>query len=168
MNNGRFDFEIIAIYITLYCLPDSPKTPEASGHNSPGTPKSPASRAAAGKPPSTGNEIKKIAVIRSTPKSPKNRSPTSLSAAAPLPDLKNVRSKIRSTDNLKHQPGGGQVIHLELIHLNVLFAVTFEIQFKSHFCSLKIYDIYKRKKTLKWQQLKFLSMIRLAVQVISA
>lgn len=142
MNNRRFDFEIIAIYVT----PDSPKTPEASGHSSPGTPKSPASRAAGGKPPSTGNEIKKIAVIRSTPKSPKNRSPTSLSAAAPLPDLKNVRSKIRSTDNLKHQPGGGQVIHLELIHLNVLFAVTFEIQLKSHFC--KIYNIYKRKKKL--------------------
>ncbi|XP_052427336.1 microtubule-associated protein tau isoform X3 [Carassius gibelio] len=88
---------------------DSPKTPETSGHSSPGTPKSPASKAAGGKPPTTGNEIKKVAVIRSTPKSPKNRSPTSLSAAAPLPDLKNVRSKIGSTDNLKHQPGGGRV-----------------------------------------------------------
>ncbi|XP_073684598.1 uncharacterized protein mapta isoform X2 [Garra rufa] len=88
---------------------DSPKTPETSGHSSPGTPKSPASKAAGGKPPSTGNEIKKVAVIRSTPKSPKNRSPTSLSAAAPLPDLKNVRAKIGSTDNLKHQPGGGRV-----------------------------------------------------------
>ncbi|XP_067286376.1 microtubule-associated protein tau isoform X7 [Pseudorasbora parva] len=88
---------------------DSPKTPDTSGHNSPGTPKSPASKAAVGKPASTGNEIKKIAVIRSTPKSPKNRSPTSLSAAAPLPDLKNVRPKVGSTDNLKHQPGGGRV-----------------------------------------------------------
>ncbi|XP_056101976.1 microtubule-associated protein tau isoform X12 [Rhinichthys klamathensis goyatoka] len=88
---------------------DSPKTPETSGHNSPGTSKSPASKAAGGKPPSTGNEIKKVAVIRSTPKSPKNRSPTSLSAAAPLPDLKNVRPKVGSTDNLKHQPGGGRV-----------------------------------------------------------
>ncbi|KTG04114.1 hypothetical protein cypCar_00014270, partial [Cyprinus carpio] len=93
----------------LYCFPDSPKTPETSGHSSPSTPKSPASKAAGGKSPSTGNEIKKVAVIRSTPKSPKNRSPTSLSAAAPLPDLKNIRSKIGSTDNLKHQPGGGRV-----------------------------------------------------------
>ncbi|XP_056324851.1 microtubule-associated protein tau [Danio aesculapii] len=84
-------------------------TAENSGHSSPGTPKSPASKAAGGKPPSTGNEIKKVAVIRSTPKSPKNRSPTSLSAAAPLPDLKNVRSKVGSTDNLKHQPGGGRI-----------------------------------------------------------
>ncbi|XP_043109572.1 microtubule-associated protein tau isoform X9 [Puntigrus tetrazona] len=88
---------------------DSPKTPETSGHSSPGTPKSPASKAAGGKPPSTGNEIKKVAVIRSTPKSPKNRSPTSLSAATPLPDLKNIRSKVGSTDNLKHQPGGGRI-----------------------------------------------------------
>ncbi|TRY93606.1 hypothetical protein DNTS_033315 [Danionella cerebrum] len=79
---------------------DSPKTPETSGQNSPGS---------KAKPPSTGNEIKKVAVIRSTPKSPKNRSPTSLSAAAPLPDLKNVRSKVGSTDNLKHQPGGGRI-----------------------------------------------------------
>ncbi|XP_051523522.1 microtubule-associated protein tau isoform X5 [Myxocyprinus asiaticus] len=89
---------------------DSPKTPETSGHSSPGTPKSPASKAMGGKPlAGTGNEIKKVAVIRSTPKSPKNRSPTSLSAAAPLPDLKNVRPKVGSTDNLKHQPGGGRV-----------------------------------------------------------
>uniref|UniRef100_A0A671RA79 Microtubule-associated protein n=1 Tax=Sinocyclocheilus anshuiensis TaxID=1608454 RepID=A0A671RA79_9TELE len=80
-----------------------------SGHSSPGTPKSPASKAADGKPPITGNEIKKVAVIRSTPKSPKNRSPTSLSAAAPLPDLKNIRSKVGSTDNLRHQPGGGRL-----------------------------------------------------------
>ncbi|XP_051958818.1 microtubule-associated protein tau isoform X2 [Xyrauchen texanus] len=89
---------------------DSPKTPETSGHSSPGTPKSPASKAMSGKPlAGTGNEIKKVAVIRSTPKSPKSRSPTSLSAAAPLPDLKNVRPKVGSTDNLKHQPGGGRV-----------------------------------------------------------
>lgn len=27
----------------------------------------------------------------------------------PLPDLKNVRSKIGSTDNIKYQPKGGQV-----------------------------------------------------------
>ncbi|XP_051968446.1 microtubule-associated protein tau-like isoform X3 [Xyrauchen texanus] len=89
---------------------DSFKTPETSGHNSPGTPKSPASKAVGGKPlAGTGNEIKKVAVIRSTPKSPKNRSPSSLSAAVPLPDLKNVRPKVGSTDNLKYQPGGGQV-----------------------------------------------------------
>ncbi|XP_060795370.1 microtubule-associated protein tau isoform X1 [Neoarius graeffei] len=89
---------------------DSPKTPEASGQSSPGTPKSPASKSLGGKTPA-GKEIKKVAVIRSTPKSPgslKNRSPAPLTAA-PLPDLKNVRSKVGSTDNIKHQPGGGRV-----------------------------------------------------------
>ncbi|XP_048190486.1 microtubule-associated protein 4 isoform X13 [Perognathus longimembris pacificus] len=30
-------------------------------------------------------------------------------ASAPAPDLKNVRSKIGSTENIKHQPGGGRV-----------------------------------------------------------
>ncbi|XP_058263996.1 microtubule-associated protein 4 isoform X3 [Hemibagrus wyckioides] len=30
-------------------------------------------------------------------------------ATAPAPDVKNVRSKIGSTDNMKHQPGGGKV-----------------------------------------------------------
>uniref|UniRef100_W5LPS2 Microtubule-associated protein n=1 Tax=Astyanax mexicanus TaxID=7994 RepID=W5LPS2_ASTMX len=84
----------------------------ASGQSSPGTPKSPGSKAVGGKPPA-GKEVKKIAVIRSTPKSPgslKNRSPAPLATAAtPMPDLKNVRSKIGSTDNLKHQPGGGRV-----------------------------------------------------------
>lgn len=56
--------------------------------------------------------MKKVAVVRSTPKSPgslKGRPPAPLAAAAPLPDLKNVRSKIGSTDNIKHQPGGGKV-----------------------------------------------------------
>ncbi|TSK14518.1 Microtubule-associated protein tau [Bagarius yarrelli] len=89
---------------------ESPKTPEASGQSSPGTPKSPASKSLGGKAP-VGKDMKKVAVIRSTPKSPgslKNRSPAPLTAA-PLPDLKNVRSKVGSTENIKHQPGGGRV-----------------------------------------------------------
>ncbi len=39
------------------------------------------------------------------PRAPRNIRPTN----APLPDLKNVRSKIGSTDNMKYQPGGGKV-----------------------------------------------------------
>ncbi|XP_030628950.1 microtubule-associated protein 4 [Chanos chanos] len=39
------------------------------------------------------------------PRAPRNVRPTS----APMPDLKNVRSKIGSTDNIKYQPGGGKV-----------------------------------------------------------
>ncbi|XP_078136006.1 uncharacterized protein LOC144536640 isoform X1 [Sander vitreus] len=82
---------------------------DGSGQSSPGTPKSPASQAKAA---AEANKVKKIAVVRSTPKSPgslKSRPPAPLAAAAPMPDLKNVRSKIGSTDNLKHQPGGGKV-----------------------------------------------------------
>ncbi|XP_057188979.1 microtubule-associated protein 4 isoform X1 [Triplophysa rosa] len=39
------------------------------------------------------------------PRAPRNVRPTN----APMPDLKNVRSKIGSTDNMKYQPGGGKV-----------------------------------------------------------
>ncbi|XP_075891101.1 uncharacterized protein LOC142893951 isoform X14 [Nelusetta ayraudi] len=74
-----------------------------SGESSPGGPKSPSSKAEI-------NKVKKVAVVRSSPKSPgslkTSRAPL---AAAPMPDLKGVRSKIGSTDNLKHQPGGGKV-----------------------------------------------------------
>uniref|UniRef100_A0A3Q2CZJ2 Microtubule-associated protein n=1 Tax=Cyprinodon variegatus TaxID=28743 RepID=A0A3Q2CZJ2_CYPVA len=79
-----------------------------SGQSSPGTPKSPGSQALS----AAEAKVKKVAVVRSNPKSPgslKSRSPAPLAAAAPLPDLKNVRSKIGSTENIKHQPGGGKV-----------------------------------------------------------
>eukprot|EP00063_Salmo_salar_P039171 XP_014014006.1 PREDICTED: microtubule-associated protein tau isoform X3 [Salmo salar] len=88
-----------------------------SGQSSPGTPKSPSSKTLPGKPLAVAtNQVKKVAVVRTPPKSPgslKSRAPAPLTAAAPLPDLKNVRSKIGSTDNIKHQPGGGRVQILE-------------------------------------------------------
>ncbi|XP_014876682.1 microtubule-associated protein tau isoform X15 [Poecilia latipinna] len=91
--------------------PPTPKNEKdaRSGQSSPGTPKSPGSQALSA---AEANKVKKVAVVRSNPKSPgslKSRSPAPLAAAAPLPDLKNVRSKVGSTDNLKHQPGGGKV-----------------------------------------------------------
>ncbi|XP_006793280.1 microtubule-associated protein tau isoform X3 [Neolamprologus brichardi] len=87
-----------------------------SGQSSPGTPKSPGSQSNSAKSGADANKVKKVAVVRSTPKSPgslKTRPPAPLAAAAPLPDLKNVRSKIGSTENMKHQPGGGKVKILE-------------------------------------------------------
>lgn len=87
-----------------------------SGQSSPGTPKSPASQSNSAKSGAEANKVKKVAVVRSTPKSPgslKSRPPAPLAAAVPLPDLKNVRSKIGSTENIKHQPGGGKVKILE-------------------------------------------------------
>lgn len=102
--------------------PGSVKTPAAkttarpaqpdhkSGQSSPGTPKSPGSQAQ--KSTAEANKLKKVAVVRSTPKSPgslKSRPGPMATASAAPPDLKNVRSKIGSTDNIKHQPGGGRV-----------------------------------------------------------
>uniref|UniRef100_A0A452ULP4 Microtubule-associated protein n=1 Tax=Ursus maritimus TaxID=29073 RepID=A0A452ULP4_URSMA len=47
--------------------------------------------------------------IRTPPKSPSSAKSRLQTAPVPMPDLKNVRSKIGSTENLKHQPGGGKV-----------------------------------------------------------
>ncbi|XP_035002216.1 microtubule-associated protein tau isoform X9 [Hippoglossus stenolepis] len=94
--------------------PPTPKNEKdaVSGHSSPGTPKSPSGKAPPAKSAAEANKVKKVAVVRSTPKSPgslKSRPPAPLAAAAPIPDLKNIRSKVGSTDNIKHQPGGGKV-----------------------------------------------------------
>ncbi|XP_076615631.1 uncharacterized protein LOC143338810 isoform X4 [Chaetodon auriga] len=94
--------------------PPTPKNEKdaQSGQSSPGTPKSPSGQAFSAKAAAEANKVKKVAVVRSTPKSPgslKTRPPAPLAAAAPMPDLKNIRSKVGSTDNLKHQPGGGKV-----------------------------------------------------------
>ncbi|XP_044201041.1 microtubule-associated protein 2-like isoform X5 [Thunnus albacares] len=52
---------------------------------------------------------KKVAVIRTPPKSPSSTQRQLKVLNQPLPDLKNVKSKIGSTANIKHQPKGGQV-----------------------------------------------------------
>ncbi|XP_055022689.1 microtubule-associated protein 2-like [Boleophthalmus pectinirostris] len=53
---------------------------------------------------------KKVAVIRTPPKSPSSAQRQLKVINQPLPDVKNVKSKIGSTANLKHQPKGGQVM----------------------------------------------------------
>ncbi|XP_034034536.1 microtubule-associated protein tau-like isoform X2 [Thalassophryne amazonica] len=53
---------------------------------------------------------KKLAVIRTPPKSPSSAQRQLKVINQPLPDLTNVKSKINSTANLKHQPKGGQVM----------------------------------------------------------
>lgn len=50
-----------------------------------------------------------MAVVRTPPKSPSAAKSRLQAAPGPMPDLKNVKSKIGSTENLKHQPGGGKV-----------------------------------------------------------
>ncbi|XP_027033710.2 microtubule-associated protein tau isoform X3 [Tachysurus fulvidraco] len=96
---------------------EPPKTPDRSGCSSPATPKSPASRCS-----TPGQQVKKIAVVRTPPKSPGSlRSRAPIAPVAPMPDLKNVKSKIGSTENIKHQPGGGkvQIVHKKLDLSNV-------------------------------------------------
>ncbi|XP_075702827.1 microtubule-associated protein tau-like isoform X5 [Rhinoderma darwinii] len=98
---------------------DSPKSGDRSGYSSPGSPSTPTYRS---RTPSSNmapnREPKKVAVVRTPPKSPasiKNRLQPLPSPVA-LPDLKNIRSKIGSTDNIRHQPGGGKV---QIVHKKV-------------------------------------------------
>ncbi|XP_061442703.1 treacle protein-like isoform X3 [Rhineura floridana] len=88
----------------------SATTPTAA---SPGLPGTVASRPKPAVPRLSGTgsaaaDSKKASMLKAAPQTspvPKPpRPPTSVSA----PDLKNVRSKIGSTDNIKHQPGGGK------------------------------------------------------------
>ncbi|XP_073438487.1 microtubule-associated protein tau isoform X3 [Dendrobates tinctorius] len=98
---------------------DSPKSGERSGYSSPGSPSTPTNRSrtpSSNMPPN--REPKKVAVVRTPPKSPasvKSRLQPLPSPAA-LPDLKNVKSKIGSIDNIRHQPGGGKV---QIVHKKV-------------------------------------------------
>ncbi|XP_063322944.1 microtubule-associated protein 2-like isoform X7 [Pelmatolapia mariae] len=62
---------------------------------------------------------KKVAVIRTPPKSPSSVQRQLKVINQPLPDLKNVKSKIGSTSNIKHQPKGGQV---QILHEKLDFS----------------------------------------------
>ncbi|XP_061633939.1 microtubule-associated protein 2-like isoform X6 [Phyllopteryx taeniolatus] len=81
----------------------------------PGTPPSysrtPGSRTPGSHTPKSFSVLqeKKVAIIRTPPKSPSSAQRQLKVLNQPLPDLKNVKSKIGSTANLKHQPKGGQV-----------------------------------------------------------
>ncbi|KAM9829671.1 uncharacterized protein ACBT44_004880 isoform 3-T3 [Syngnathus typhle] len=82
----------------------------------PGTPPSysrtPGSRTPGSHTPKSFSVLqeKKVAIIRTPPKSPSSAQRQLKVLNQPLPDLKNVKSKIGSTANLKHQPKGGQVM----------------------------------------------------------
>ncbi|XP_030321816.1 microtubule-associated protein tau isoform X5 [Calypte anna] len=83
---------------------------DRSGYSSPGSPGTPGSRSRTPSLPTPpAREPKKVAVVRTPPKSPASAKTRIQPSAAPMPDLKNVKSKIGSTENLKHQPGGGKV-----------------------------------------------------------
>ncbi|XP_039214987.1 microtubule-associated protein tau isoform X17 [Crotalus tigris] len=91
-------------------LSEPTKSGERSGYSSPGSPGTPGSRSRTPSLPTPPNrEPKKVAVVRTPPKSPSSAKSRLQTAPVPMPDLKNIKSKIGSTDNLKHQPGGGKI-----------------------------------------------------------
>ncbi|XP_044158560.1 microtubule-associated protein 2 isoform X4 [Bufo gargarizans] len=91
----------------------TPGTPPSYASRTPGTPGTP-SYSRTPRTPGTPRSAmyiasdKKIAILRTPPKSPATLKQMRV-LNQPLPDLKNVKSKIGSTDNIKYQPKGGQV-----------------------------------------------------------
>ncbi|XP_033026411.1 microtubule-associated protein 2 isoform X19 [Lacerta agilis] len=91
----------------------TPGTPPSYSSRTPGTPGTPSYPRTPHTPgtPRSGILVsteKKVAIIRTPPKSPATPKQLRL-INQPLPDLKNVRSKIGSTENIRYQPKGGQV-----------------------------------------------------------
>ncbi|XP_072301195.1 microtubule-associated protein 2 isoform X9 [Eucyclogobius newberryi] len=90
-----------------------------SGHSTPRTPGStavtpctPPSYSSSRTPRSLSliSHERKVAVVRTPPKSPATTPKQLRIISEPLPDYKNVKSKIGSTGNIKYQPKGGQVL----------------------------------------------------------
>uniref|UniRef100_A0A8D0HBI4 Microtubule-associated protein n=1 Tax=Sphenodon punctatus TaxID=8508 RepID=A0A8D0HBI4_SPHPU len=91
----------------------TPGTPPSYSSRTPGTPGTPSYSRTPHTPGTPRSAIlvpteKKIAILRTPPKSPATPKKLRL-INQPLPDLKNIRSKIGSTDNIKYQPKGGQI-----------------------------------------------------------
>uniref|UniRef100_A0A7N5ZU53 Microtubule-associated protein n=1 Tax=Anabas testudineus TaxID=64144 RepID=A0A7N5ZU53_ANATE len=93
-----------------------------SGHSTPRTPGStaitpgsPPSYSSSSRTPGTPRSLslisqeRKVAIVRTPPKSPATTPKQLRIINQPLPDFKNIKSKIGSTENIKYQPKGGQV-----------------------------------------------------------
>uniref|UniRef100_A0A674PH86 Microtubule-associated protein n=1 Tax=Takifugu rubripes TaxID=31033 RepID=A0A674PH86_TAKRU len=94
-----------------------------SGHSTPRTPGSaaitpgtPPSYSSSSRTPGTPRSLslisqeRKVAVLRTPPKSPATTPKQLRIINQPLPDFKNIKSKIGSTENIKYQPKGGQTL----------------------------------------------------------
>ncbi|XP_033181711.1 microtubule-associated protein 2 isoform X2 [Anabas testudineus] len=93
-----------------------------SGHSTPRTPGStaitpgsPPSYSSSSRTPGTPRSLslisqeRKVAIVRTPPKSPATTPKQLRIINQPLPDFKNIKSKIGSTENIKYQPKGGQI-----------------------------------------------------------
>ncbi|KAM5153149.1 microtubule-associated protein 2 [Mantella aurantiaca] len=91
----------------------TPGTPPSYASRTPGTPGTP-SYSRTPRTPGTPKSAmyvateRKVAILRTPPKSPAALKQMRV-MSQPLPDLKNIKSKIGSIDNIKYQPKGGQV-----------------------------------------------------------
>uniref|UniRef100_A0A3Q3BEQ6 Microtubule-associated protein n=1 Tax=Kryptolebias marmoratus TaxID=37003 RepID=A0A3Q3BEQ6_KRYMA len=89
----------------------TPRTPGSTAI----TPGSPPSYSSSSRTPGTPRSLslisqeRKVAVIRTPPKSPATTPKQIRIINQPLPDFKNIKSKIGSIENIKYQPKGGQV-----------------------------------------------------------
>ncbi|KAE8299449.1 Microtubule-associated protein 2 [Larimichthys crocea] len=89
----------------------TPRTPGSTGI----TPGTPPSYSSSSRTPGTPRSLslisqeRKVAVVRTPPKSPATTPKQLRIINQPLPDFKNIRSKIGSTENIKYQPKGGQI-----------------------------------------------------------
>nr|XP_061827711.1 microtubule-associated protein 2-like isoform X1 [Nerophis lumbriciformis]XP_061827712.1 microtubule-associated protein 2-like isoform X1 [Nerophis lumbriciformis] len=94
-----------------------------SGHSTPRTPGSsavtpgtPPSYSSSSRTPGTPRSLsrisqeRRVAVVRTPPKSPATTPKQLRIINQPLPDFKRVKSKVGSIDNIKYQPKGGQVL----------------------------------------------------------
>ncbi|XP_077316311.1 microtubule-associated protein tau-like isoform X2 [Lithobates pipiens] len=98
---------------------ESPKSGDRSGYSSPGSPSTPTGRSrTSSSQMASSREPKKVAIVRTPPKSPASAKSRlqPVPTTAPIPDLKNVRSKIGSIDNIRHTPGGGKV---QIVHKKI-------------------------------------------------
>lgn len=82
----------------------------------------------------TTADAKKPTTAKAPVKASTVSKPPRPASSASAPDLKNVRSKIGSTDNIKHQPGGGKVRFFKFDN-NRRFGT---VAFKHYRCSLLI------------------------------
>ncbi|XP_075036371.1 microtubule-associated protein 2 isoform X6 [Mixophyes fleayi] len=91
----------------------TPGTPPSYASRTPGTPGTPSYSRTPRTPGTPKSALmfasdKKVAILRTPPKSPATLKQMRV-MNQPLPDLKNIKSKVGSTENIKYQPKGGQI-----------------------------------------------------------